>query len=476
MTTAARLELPDNPFLQGAFAPIRHEYAFDSLPLTGEVPDCLSGSFYRNGPNVQFTPRGDYHLFAGDGMTHAFHIQNGSVAYRNQWIQTAKFKLEAEKGRALIDPMNPFNCEEGYLEFLLNDKEGLANTACVWHAGKLLILEEGHRPFQVDPITLDSIGSHDYQGKLNTAMTAHPKLDPVNGELVFFAYMATGPFEADVAVHKVNKEGVLTESYIIPTPYSAMVHDFVVTENYILFPIFPLTGSMDRAMQGQPPFAWEPEKGASIGILPRVGGSAENIQWVECDPFFVFHFMNGYDRDGKIFVDSCQFDHAPLFPTADGKETEDTEAVLNRWTIDMSLSSPTFSTSQIDDNRSEFPVVDPRYATREYRHGYYASPDADEGPMYNCIGHIDHVTGKTKKYAFGDRRTTFTSEPIFVPRAEDAVEGDGYLLSVVTDLPSERSALHILDAKNIDAGPVATAQLEHRIPVGFHGNWRQNNG
>ena len=318
MTTATRLELPDNPFLQGAFAPIRQEYSFDSLPLTGEVPDCLSGSFYRNGPNVQFPPRGDYHLFAGDGMTHAFHIQNGSVAYRNQWIQTAKFKLEAEKGRALVDPMNPFNCEEGYLEFLLNDKEGLANTACVWHAGKLLILEEGHRPFQVDPITLDSIGSHDYQGKLNTAMTAHPKLDPVNGELVFFAYMATGPFEADVAVHKVNKEGVLTESYIIPTPYSAMVHDFVVTENYILFPIFPLTGSMDRAMQGQPPFAWEPEKGASIGILPRVGGSAENIQWVECDPFFVFHFMIGYDWDGKMFVDSCQFDHAPLVPTADG--------------------------------------------------------------------------------------------------------------------------------------------------------------
>ena len=96
--------------------------------------------------------------------------------------------------------------------------------------------------------------------------------------------------------------------------------------------------------------------------------------------------------------------------------------------------------------------------------------------MYNCIGDIDHVIVKTKKYALGDRKTTFTSEPIFVPRAEDAVEGDGYLLSVVTDLPSERSALHILDAKNIDAGPVATAQLEHRIPVGFHGNWRQNNG
>ena len=462
--------LPDNPFLQGAFAPIDQEYALDDLPITGEVPDCLNGSFYRNGPNVQFPPRGDYHLFAGDGMTHAFHIANGKVSYRNQWIKTAKFKLEKELQRSAIDPMNPFNCEEEYMEFVLTDKDGLANTACVWHAGKLLILEEGHRPFEVDPMTRDSIGSYDYEGKLTTAMTAHPKLDPVSGELVFFAYMASGPFEPDVALHKVNKDGVLTESITIKTPYSAMVHDFVVTQNYVLFPIFPLTGSMDRAMQGQPPFAWEPEKGASIGVLPRTGGKPEDIRWVECDPFFVFHFMNGFDDNGKIFVDGCQFDHAPLFPTIDGNATEDTEAVLNRWTIDMNAG--TFSTTQIDDNRSEFPITDPRYATLAYRHGYYASPDAPEGPMYNCLGHIDHETGTTKKYSFGDRKITVTSEPIFVPRSSGAAEGDGFLLSVATDLPSNTSALKILDAQNIEAGPVASAQLGHRVPVGFHGNWR----
>jgi len=465
--------LPDNPFLQGAFAPIDQEYVLDSLPISGEVPDCLNGSFYRNGPNVQFPPRGEYHLFAGDGMTHAFHIGDGKVSYRNRWIRTAKFKLEKELQRSVIDPMNPFNCEDGYMEFVLTDKEGLANTACIWHAGKLLILEEGHRPFEVDPMTLESLGSRDYNGKLNTAMTAHPKVDPVTGELVFFAYMASGPFEPDVALHKVSKDGMLTESVTLPTPYPAMVHDFVVTENYVLFPIFPLTGSMDRAMQGQPPFAWEPERGASIGVLPRSGGTSDNIKWVECDPFFVFHFMNGFDQDGKIYVDGCQFDHAPLFPTADGKATEDTEAVLNRWTIDMNADTPSFKTDQIDDNRSEFPVTDPRYATLAYRHGFYASPDADEGPMYNCIGHIDHETGSTKKYSFGDRMITYTSEPIFVPRTPDAPEGDGYLLAVVSDIPTRTSALKILDAQNIEAGPVASAQLEHQVPVGFHGNWRQ---
>ncbi|MCP4813866.1 MAG: carotenoid oxygenase family protein, partial [Planctomycetaceae bacterium] len=283
---------------------------------------------------------------AGDGMTHAFHIADGQVGYRNRWIETAKFKIEAEQGRSVIDAMNPFNCEEEYVEFVLTDKEGLANTACVWHGGKMLILEEGHRPFEVDPITLQSIGSYDFDGKLTTAMTAHPKIDPVTGEMVMFAYMASGPFESDVGLHKVNRDGVLTESHTIKTPYPAMVHDFVVTENYILFPIFPLTGSLERAMQGQPPFAWEPEKGASIGIMPRHGGTADDVRWVECDPFFVFHFMNGYDQNGQITVDACQFEHAPLFPTADGQETGEVEAVLNRWSIDMNLESPKVKADQ----------------------------------------------------------------------------------------------------------------------------------
>lgn len=464
--------MPENRFLQGAFAPIHQEYSHSKLEITGEVPQELNGSFYRNGPNVQFPPRGDYHLFAGDGMTHAFHIADGQVGYRNRWIETAKFKIEAEQGRSVIDAMNPFNCEEEYVEFVLTDKEGLANTACVWHGGKMLILEEGHRPFEVDPITLQSIGSYDFDGKLTTAMTAHPKIDPVTGEMVMFAYMASGPFESDVGLHKVNRDGVLTESHTIKTPYPAMVHDFVVTENYILFPIFPLTGSLERAMQGQPPFAWEPEKGASIGIMPRHGGTADDVRWVECDPFFVFHFMNGYDQNGQITVDACQFEHAPLFPTADGQETGEVEAVLNRWSIDMNLESPKVKADQIDDLKSEFPICDPRYAMNNYRHGWHAAPDAPDGDMYNCLAHFDHGTGKSEYFSFGDRSYTYTSEAIFVPKSDEAPEGDGYLLAVVTDLRSDESALKILDAQNVTAGPIASAQLGHRVPVGFHGGWR----
>jgi len=29
-----------------------------------------------------------------------------------------------------------------------------------------------------------------------------------------------------------------------------------------------------------------------------------------------------------------------------------------------------------------------------------------------------------------------------------------------------------VDAQNVSAGPLATAYLDHRVPFGFHGNWK----
>ena len=222
----------DNQLLKFPWGPIQIECDVHELIVEGEIHSDLCGTLYRNGPNQRFRPRGDYHLFAGDGMVHAFHIKDGKVDYRNRWVRTAKWNIEDKEGRAVINAMNPFDCEPEYSDFVLVDKEGLANTALVWHAGRLLAMEEGHPPYELDPHTLDSIGTWTFRGKLHTAMTAHPKVDPKTGEMLLFAYMATGPFAADVMVHKVNPEGILAESILLPTPYSSMVHDFVITENF----------------------------------------------------------------------------------------------------------------------------------------------------------------------------------------------------------------------------------------------------
>jgi len=61
-----------------------------------------------------------------------------------------------------------------------------------------------------------------------------------------------------------------------------MVHDFIVTENHLLFPILPITGSMERAMGGRPPYAWEPDKGAYVGVMKRNGGGTD-IVWFRAE-------------------------------------------------------------------------------------------------------------------------------------------------------------------------------------------------
>ena len=63
-------------------------------------------------------------------------------------------------------------------------------------------------------------------------------------------------------------------------------------------------------------------------------------------------------------------------------------------------------------------------------------------------------------------------EPIFVPRRADSPEGEGFLLATVYRADERRSDLLVLDAQNVDTEPLAVVKLPHRVPFGFHGNWR----
>jgi carotenoid cleavage dioxygenase len=467
---------PDSEFLKGYYEPLTAECTAPDLVIEGEIPGDLNGTFYRNGPNPQVPPKEEYHFFTGDGMVHAFTFNNGRVSHMNRWAKTARFKIEQQTGESLFSGMNPLATPPEYLDFVLTDKEGVANTSIVHHGGKMLLLEEGHLPFWMDADTLESHGAWDFYGKLNTTMSAHPKVDPVNGDLLFHAYMATGPFTDDMGYYRVSKEGFMQESHIFKAPYSSMVHDFVVTENYIIFPVMPITGDMNRAMEGKPPFAWEPEVPTKVGVMPR-NGTPEDMAWYEGDACYVFHFMNGYDKDGVITMEACHFDSPPLFPMADGTPTPpNVHPYLCRWTLDLNKESPRVSFTPLADHGAEFPVIDPRYAMREYTHGWYTSTDRsipakipDSDAVYNAIVHFNVKTNEIDTYAF---EAGYVSEPMFVPRNASAGEGEGYVLTCVYDMPSNTSALCVFDSLNIAAGPVGKAWVSHRVPVCFHGAWR----
>jgi carotenoid cleavage dioxygenase-like enzyme len=113
---------------------------------------------------------------------------------------------------------------------------------------------------------------------------------------------------------------------------------------------------------------------------------------------------------------------------------------------------------------------------KEYRHGWYASPDGElasnmesNDSYFNTVGHYDHASDKVDRYSFGQ---SSTSEALFVPKSADSAEGEGYLLAVTTSFETHTSSLCILDALNLSKGPLAKVHLSHCVPSGFHGAWR----
>jgi len=461
---------PPHFYLSGNFAPLSIECDAHDLPIVGELPRALHGTLYRNGPNPQFAPRdNDYHWFTGDGMIHAFELGDGRARYRNRWVRTRKFELERAAGQSLFGSWgNPATTDPS----VRDETSSLANTNIVWHGGRLLALEEADPPIEMDAGTLATRGEYRYGGKLAGAMTAHPKIDPVTGEMVYFAYSASGPISNGMAFGVVNGDGRITHTAAFDAPFSSMVHDFLVTPRYALFPILPIVGSMARAMRGESMYLWEPERGSHIGILPRDGrgaGDASQLRWFRGESCYVFHTMNAWEDGDLIHADVLQYDNPGMFnPGATGPGTR---ARLCRWTFDMASNSDQFQRTWLDDLGSEFPRIDDRHATLPYRHGFFASRlHADSlRSTYDTLVHIDHGTGTRRMHTLplGDA----LSEPVFVPRAADAEEGDGWLLSTVYLGQQHRSDLAVYDTDDIAAGPVATVQLSHRVPFGFHGNW-----
>jgi carotenoid cleavage dioxygenase len=451
-----------HPHLSGNLAPIRSEDNFECL-VRGRIPDGLAGAYYRNGPNPQFDPAGAYHAFIGDGMIHGFFLDpaTNTAHYRNRWVRTPRWQAEHEAGRPLFGswgaPSDPS---------VANIHPGGANTNIVHHAGKLMALQEQSEPFELDPVGLERGGFMATGGKF----TAHPKMDPETGEMVWFAYSAgPQPLTNLIDYGVTDASGKVTRRDRFEAPYASMIHDFIVTKNYVAFPVLPLNGDIQRAMKGGPALAWDPSRGAYLGVMRR-NASVDTIRWFEMDPNYMFHPMNAWEEGDRLHCELMEYPFAPLFPMADGSPPQHAQARLTRWTVDLAGGSNTVKREAIDDLYGEFPRVDDRRAGLPYRHGWYAVNVGAKNPLvFNSIAHLDQKTGKrvVRTFSAGDS----VGEPIFVPRSADAPEGDGYVIASLYRAETNASSLLVLHAQDIAGEPAAVLELPRRMPAGFHGNW-----
>ncbi len=451
MQTAKDEELPFH--LQGNFAPVTDEITGDDLTVEGAIPPELNGVYMRIGPNPATGE--SPHWFTGDGMLHGVRLEGGKASwYRNRWVQT----------RALEDPDLQMISEGGEVDHSI----AVANTGIIRHAGKFMALVETSFPTEVTP-GLDTVGTYDFDGKLTTAMTAHPKICPVTGEMHFFGY---GFFPPYLVYHRVDAEGRLVQSQEIDVTGPTMIHDFAITENNVIFMDLPVVFDLEAAMAslggGQPqpgaglPYHWSDDYPARLGVMPRgVPGAA--VRWYDIDPCYIFHPFNARDaEDGSIVLDVCRYPELWR-----GGSDNFNSAVPHRFVIDP--AGGRVSESQIVDEPAEFPCVDDRLVGSRVRYGYaVSSPDLLVGPgELSKILKIDFDTGNNTAYDLPTGQVP--GEVTFAPVGEG--EDEGYLMFFAYDKSRDGSDLVILDATQPQAGPVARVAMPQRVPFGFHGNW-----
>jgi len=476
-----------NPYLTGNFGPVNEETTAVALEVTGSIPDFLDGRYLRIGPN----PVGDldpetYHWFLGDGMVHGVRLRDGDAEwYRSRFVRS----------RSVSDALG----EQPHKGKVHGGLDLSPNTNVLSHAGRTLaLIEAGPLPYELTD-ELDTVGPCDFNGTLPGGYTAHPHLDPATGELHALSYYWGWGNRVQYSV--IDAGGTVRRSTMIKTHGAPMMHDFALTENYVLLLDLPVSFDRRRASASVPqpirplahatltalgrvkipnpiatmmtrsasmgqrysaanfPYSWDPSYPARVGVLPR-NGSSKDVQWYDVDPCYVFHVLNAYEDGETIVIDVVR--HPKVFATEMRGPAEGPPS-LDRWTIDTSAGK--VLEERLDDRGQEFPRIDERLTGRRHRFGYTVTvgdPSGDRLVKHDLVGDGSAVC------ALGPGGSQ-ASEFVFVPRADAGAEDDGVLMGYVFNPQTDRSDLAILDAQTLES--VASVHLPTRVPQGFHGNW-----
>ncbi|MFT4614110.1 MAG: carotenoid cleavage dioxygenase-like enzyme [Bacteroidia bacterium] len=432
----------------GNFRPVDEEVTETELKVEGSIPPELSGLYVRNGTNSS-TGIAD-HFFGGDGMMHGVRLENGQAKwYRNRYVDTPVYRKEAG-GFGAPKPENTTSA-----------------VSLLYHGGELMALGEFGYPYLVNPDDLSTKGAFNYDGKLPGNMTAHPRIDPVTGELLFFGYNVMEPY---MTYMRADANGKMLQVEPITMSGPTMVHDFAVTDNYVVFMEMQVVFSWFDAIRGSGlPFKWDDNAPCRFGVMPRTGTDAD-VKWFDVPSCFVFHIMNSFDRGDEVIVDAARYDNLWVKNSHDFFHP----ARLSRFSMNMKTGKA--SVERIHEHAMEFPQVNRNYWTKDYRYGYSLAVDeVNDSPerieqSETGIRKYDVVSGEVDNWLPGKDLTP--GEPLFIPAKETGGgEDEGYIASYVYDKNSGTSAFCLFDATAVAAGPIAKVHLPVRVPVGFHGVW-----
>nr|VDC63388.1 unnamed protein product [Brassica rapa] len=473
--------LPLN-YLSGNFAPLRDETPpVKDLPVHGFLPECLNGEFLRVGPNPKFD---------GDGMIHGVRIKEGKATYSSRYVKTSRLKQEEFFGAAKLmkigDLKGIFGLLMANMQHLrtklkvLDDSygNGTANTSLVYHHGHLLALQETDKPYVIKVLEdgdLQTLGMIDYDKRLTHSFTAHPKVDPVTGEMFTFGYSHMPPY---LIYRVISKDGIMHDPVPITISEPIMMHDFAITENYSIFMDLPMHfRPKEMVKEKKMLYSFDPTKKARFGVLPRYAKDELMIKWFELPNCFIFHNANAWEEDEEVVLITCRLEN-PNLDMVSGNDEEVLRSFSNEL-YEMRFNMKTGSASQkkLSASSVDFPRINESYTGKKQRYvdgiGTFLDGISKVTGIIKFDLHAEAETSKTMLQIGGNIKGIYKmghgiygSDPIYVPR-ETAEEDDGYLIFFGIVL-IYLHACFLTDAKTMSSEPVAVVELPHRVPYGFH--------
>ena len=444
--------------------PQHTEFDYPVDDVVGKIPPGLTGTLYRNGPGrwQDHTGRPLHHLFDGDGMISAFTIRNGTVHYRNRYVRTQHFR--GRSGTRHLEPMPPAG---GWPISAVCRPTSRTPTSSSTPGASLpsgrAVRRTNFTPIPWKPSVCAD--SEAYYAGLE-------RIQHIRASVRAAATCSTSsrvhPHSPHLRVYRTGngRLGHYRSASLPMSRWCTTSRSRSVTWVFLISPIIPdgIPIALGLKSFGDG-IQYRPERGSSFILIPRDGG---RIRRIDCDPVLQFHLSNAFDDHGDVVADvitlrdrstvGASRDSAPVRyarrpRNSPGSGSLATVASPASNSSDRTCNSPAPPRSRgapAPLRLRQHPAT-PRHALRrdhqDRPRGWHRDQLSDPGHGQQLVRAGVH------------------------PRPGACDEDDGWLLSVEYQTDLHRSRLVILDASDLDRGPLATAQLNHHVPQGFHGNF-----